>query len=235
MMRRVLLAVLLCGMAAGFVMGTVQHVRISPIIHQAETFEHASTEAGHDHGSASTDAPTHAHDASAWVPTDGLERTLFTFAASMLAGAGFAGLLAGVVLMFGGRMTRENGWVWGLAGFLAVSLAPAVGLAPELPGMPAADLIARQIWWISTIATTASALWLLAFHRQAWVIPVALALALAPHVIGAPQPADQSSDVPAALSAQFASLSLGANALMWLIIGTLLGHFMPQTDLDEKP
>ncbi len=244
MMARVLLAVLLCGIAAGFAMGLVQHVRITPIILEAETFEHvepvpvaaapAPGQAAHDHAAMghAGDA-AHVHDGSAWAPADGWERTLYTFAASMLAGAGFAGMLAGVALVFGGKITRQNGWVWGLAGFIAVSLAPAVGLAPELPGMPAADLMARQVWWVGTIAATATALWVLAFRREKWAIPLALALALVPHLVGAPQAADHSSDVPAVLSAQFASLSLGANALMWLIIGTLLGHFMPQNDMDQ--
>ena len=51
-------------------------------------------------------------------------------------------LLAAVSLVSGLAITRRNGIVWGLCGFIAVSLAPAAGLAPELPGMPAGDLAA---------------------------------------------------------------------------------------------
>jgi adenosylcobinamide kinase/adenosylcobinamide-phosphate guanylyltransferase len=44
---------------------------------------------------------------------------------------------------------------WGLAGFAVFTLAPGLGLPPELPAMPAADLLARQVWWIGTAAATA--------------------------------------------------------------------------------
>jgi cobalt transporter subunit CbtA len=222
MMTRVLLAVLLCGIAAGFAMGVMQQVRLTPIISQAETFE-----SSHDHAAAG-----HMHEAEAWSPEDGLQRTLFTYLMSMLTGAGYAAVLAGVALTLGASINRHNGWLWGLCGFLAVALAPAAGLPPELPGMPAGDLTLRQFWWVGTIALTSAALWLLAFHRQTWSIAAALALALLPHIIGAPQPVSSDSPVPATVAAQFAGLSLGANAIMWLIIGTLLGRFLPQTNLD---
>jgi cobalt transporter subunit CbtA len=234
MLKRVLLAVLLCGMTAGFAMGVIQQLRLTPFILHAETFEnagdhdHAAPAAAHDHASP---AASHDHgDEQEWGPADGTERTLYTFAASILAGAGFAGLLAGVAILSGKTITRENGWIWGLCAFTAVSLAPAMGLAPELPGMPAADLLARQAWWLTTIAATAGALWLIAFRRENWAVALALVLAVIPHVIGAPQPADHASAVPAALAAQFAGASLAANAAMWLLIGILLGHFRPRAE-----
>jgi cobalt transporter subunit CbtA len=223
MISRVILAVLLCGITAGLVFGVMQQLRLTPIIEQAETFE-----SGHQHGAAG-----HVHDATAWAPADGMERTVFTYAASMVTGAGFAALLTGVAFVLGANITRQNGWVWGLCGFLAVSLAPAAGLAPELPGMPAADVTSRQIWWVATIVATTAGLWLLAFRRESWAIPLALVLVALPHMIGAPQAADHTSAVPATLAAQFASLSLAANAVMWLIIGTLLGRFLPDTNLDS--
>jgi cobalt transporter subunit CbtA len=164
------------------------------------------------------------------MPADGLERTLYTYATSTLAGAGFAAMLAGIAFLSGMSISRQNGWVWGLCGFLAFSLAPSAGLPPELPGMPAADVISRQIWWVLTVAATGAALWLLAARREGWSVAAALALAIVPHIIGAPQPAEHASLVPAPLAAQFAGLVLAANAMMWLIIGTLLGRFMPQPE-----
>ena len=237
MIARVLLAVLLCGITAGFAMGMMQQVRLTPIIKFAETFEKGHDHAaGHVHGTPDAAAPAagHVHDENAWAPEDGLERTFYTFASSMLSGAGFAALLTGVAFIFGAQITRQNGWIWGLCGFLAVSLAPAAGLAPELPGMPAADVTARQIWWVGTIAATAAALWLLAFRREYWAVGAALVIALLPHLIGAPQPASHESAVPAGLATQFAGLSLGANAIMWLLIGSLLGFFLPTQELDNN-
>lgn len=231
MIARVLLAVLLCGVAAGFAMGVMQQTRLTPLIVHAETFE--GGEAAHSHDTSAAAQASHSHDAKAWMPADGIERSVYTYSASMLAGAGFAAILAGIAFVSGSTITRQNGWVWGLCGFVAFSLAPSAGLPPELPGMPAADVTHRQLWWLFTVVATGGALWLLAFKRQGWAVVAALALAVVPHIIGAPQPAEQASSVPAPLAAQFAGLVLAANAMMWLIIGTLLGRFTPQPEMDK--
>jgi len=49
----------------------------------------------------------------------------------------------------------NSGLLWGAAGFLIFSGSPALGLPPELPGMTAAALDARQTWWIGTVIATA--------------------------------------------------------------------------------
>jgi cobalt transporter subunit CbtA len=233
MLARVLLAVLLCGVAAGVVMGVMQHVRLTPLILEAEKYETAEP---HRHAAAGETAPaahTHEHEADTWSPANGWERTRYTFLASMLSGTGFAALLASAVLLSGATIDRRNGWIWGFCGFLAVSLAPAAGLSPELPGMPAGDLMGRQFWWVSTIAATAAALWFLAFAKQPWKYAVIAALLVLPHIIGAPQPENHESKVPAVLASNFVASSLMANAVMWLVIGVLLGHFLPQTIKSE--
>src|SRR6476646_7144880 len=168
MIGRVFLAALLAGIAAGLFYGAIQHVRLTPLILEAEKYEKAG---GHEHDHAAMTATTTGTEAAApaaeaapeeeaWAPQDGAERTMFTFLASIVAGAGFAAILAGISVLSGVKITPRNGLLWGLAGFLAVHLAPAAGLAPELPGMPAADLMPRQIWWVGTIIATAVAIWL---------------------------------------------------------------------------
>jgi len=219
MIGRVLLAALLAGIAAGFLMGAIQHVRITPLILEAEKYEHAG---GHDHGAGATET-THAE---AWVPQDGLERTLYTTLASIVAGAGFAALLAGVSVLLGVPVTARNGILWGLAGFLAVSLAPAAGLPPELPGMPAADLLTRQIWWVATIVATAVGIGLFSLRDEAWAKIAAIVLIALPHLIGAPEPVSQESGVPPTLSAAFAANSLAAAAIFWCAIGCSVGLAM---------
>ena len=110
----------------------------------------------HDHGTAATQTtdttaaptPAHEHEAEEWAPADGWQRTLSTTLASVITGAGFAVLLAGVSLLTGFPITPKNGLIWGICGFLAVTVAPGAGLAPELPGMPAGDLVSRQVWWV---------------------------------------------------------------------------------------
>ena len=67
---------------------------------------------------------------------------------------------------------------WGLAGFAAFTLAPNLGLPPELPAMPAADLLARQAWWIGTVVATAAGLALIVFGRSPWFAVLGIALLL---------------------------------------------------------
>ena len=55
---------------------------------------------------------------------------------------------------------------WGFAGFAVFTLAPGLGLPPELPAMPAADLGDRQIWWTATVLATAVGLALIAFRGK---------------------------------------------------------------------
>ena len=47
--------------------------------------------------------------------------------------------------------------MWGLAGFAVFTIAPGLGLPPELPGVPAAPLLSRQIWWVTAVLATAAA------------------------------------------------------------------------------
>ena len=140
-----------------------------------------------------------------------------------MTGAAFAAILAGVSLLTGLSITRENGVIWGLCGFLAATVAPAAGLPPELPGMPAGELLARQIWWVGTIAATAGGLYLVAVRPQTWAVALAIVLIGLPHVIGAPVPVSHESAVPPHLAASFAANAIAAGAIFWSLIGIFLG------------
>lgn len=136
-------------------------------------------------------------------------------------------LLAGIALAehYGKRVTAREGLLWGLAGFVAFQLMPAMGLAPELPGTIAAELHLRQIWWWGTVGATAGGLALLAYGKG--VVPVVLALALlaAPHIIGAPQAEQFWGVAPPELAATFAARVLGVGCAVWALLGWLAGRF----------
>lgn len=239
MIRNLFAAALLAALCAGLFTAAIQHFRVTPIILHAESFE---GEGGHSHGAAAPAAAEHDHadgtaehnhDAVAsteaepeeWAPQDGFERTAYTTLATVLAAAGFA-LVIGAVSMFANiPVTVANGFLWGIAGFLAFSLAPAYGLAPELPGMPAAEVFPRQIWWTGTALATGGAILLLAKTRAGWAFAVAVALVAAPHIIGAPLAPDEPSAVPAHLAAEFAAITLGTSLVFWLLLGSLFGKF----------
>ena len=238
MIGRVVLAVLLAGIAAGLVMGVIQHVRLTPLILEAEAFEQAGNTAGHSHGVATAEpaqpeSDGHDHDhGEAWMPENGWQRTVATTVTAAMTGAGFAAILAGLSLVSGLPITRRNGVVWGLCGFLAVTLAPSVGLPPELPGMAAADLFARQVWWAGTIAVTAAGIYLIATQATATALVLAAVLIVAPHVIGAPIAPPGEGIVPAELVARFVTNSIAANAVFWCFIGLFLGLVLDRTAKD---
>lgn len=70
-----------------------------------------------------------------------------------------------------------------------------------------------------------SALLLLAKTRASWAFAVAIALVLAPHIIGAPAAPDEPSAVPTHLATEFASVALGSALVFWLLLGSLFGKF----------
>ena len=235
MIGRIVLAALIAGIAAGVILAGIQHVRLTPLILAAEVYEKAADAAG-DAAAAKTTADASAKcmenmpghtmcngDAKEWEPADGIERTLYTTAASMLAGGGFAAMLAGISLLIGIPITPRNGLIWGLCGFLAVTIAPGAGLPPELPGMPAGDLLARQVWWVGTIAATGIGLYLIAIRRELGWVALSIVLIALPHIIGAPQPPTEETTVPAGLAAAFASNTIAAAAVFWSLIGVFLG------------
>jgi cobalt transporter subunit CbtA len=193
MLGKIILSTLVAGLLAGLVMAWLQYFRLEPLIQAAETFE-----AGGD-------------------PT---LRNLFTrLVPPLLSGAGFSILMLGVSFLTKIPITKQNGLIWGICGFIAVSLAPSIGLPPQLPGMPTIDLYTRQIWWGSTVLLTCAAtyLWVKA-KNYGWQI-AAIVVALAPQFFAPINSAKTESNLPANLASNFVSSSLGANLIMWLAIG----------------
>jgi cobalt transporter subunit CbtA len=212
---RILLAALAAGLFAGILMTPVQLRQTVPLIIHAEQFEAAGH---HDHGAAPA-----AEHADAPQPEKRLWNTLL---ANLVAGAGFALLMAGVSLISGAPVRFANGLAWGAAGWLAVQFLPGLGLPPELPGFPAIDVPARQVWWTAAVAASGIGLAML-FLSQSAVLRIAGAvLLLGPQLYGAPKPADTASEVPAYLAAEFVMASLATTLFFWLALGLLLGLFM---------
>lgn len=227
MLIRVLLAAIIAGMLAGVFASAVQSYRVSPLILEAERYENAD-----DGGVAHSHSESNGDDANSsaikmaqepWAPKDGFERTAYTLMANILVGVGFSLMLTAVVLLSNQMVNFQSGLVWGIAGFVTFVLAPNMGLPPELPGMQAGDLVARQIWWFATVAATGLALWLFAFKRGVIWVLLGLGLMIAPHIYGAPQPISHESLVPAKLAAEFVIATLVASALFWLFLGGVFG------------
>jgi cobalt transporter subunit CbtA len=112
---------------------------------------------------------------------------------------------------------------WGVCAFLATGLATGLGLAPQLPGAAETDLVARQTWWLSTAVLTGAGLYALLRLEPLVAKLAGVAMIVAPHLFGAPQPAAPESAVPAELAARFAAASLALHALAWILAALLVG------------
>ena len=218
MVRETVLTAITAGLIAAIVFTLVQSVWVTPLILQGETYEDAA-EAAATHVESAGSNTDHHHDEGAWKPQDGIERTLFTFAANLLMGVGYAFVLVALYLLWREPKSALSGAAYGMAGFVVFFAAPGLGLPPELPGTAAAELTARQEWWVLTAAATAAGLVLFFSAPRWWARILALAIIVAPHLIPAPQPAVPASLAPEALQGQFRLASTFCNALFWLSLG----------------
>jgi cobalt transporter subunit CbtA len=211
--RKLMLAVFGSGTLAGLVLFLLQHFTVVPLIQAAETYEAAGQQA---HSVAS-------HEDEGWQPAEGWERTSFTALTTVLTGIGFAAMLFGVMALGGRTIDTRHGALWGLAAFACVSLAPALGLPPQPPGVAVADLHQRQLWWFGTVIATAAGVWLIAGPRRTWLLRSCGAICLLlPHLIGAPVDTGETR-VPAELVRRFSIASVATSGIFWLLVGTLGG------------
>jgi cobalt transporter subunit CbtA len=258
MIGRVLLAALLAGIAAGLVMSALQAWKVTPLIIAAEAvFEGNGTSAddtspaGHaPEGEAAKKAEglepkspepkppepeTHSHDLDgAWMPHNGFQRTTATILSNIIAGVAFSLILTGVVIFTGIEISTGSGAILGLLGFCVFSLAPSFGLPPNLPGVPAAELFERQVWWWATVAATGLGIWMISRLDMVALKILGAAIILLPHVVGAPQPEDAGTEIPARLAAQFSTNSLVTSALFWAVLGALLGWLLTRQHFNKE-
>ncbi len=200
-LRRIVFAAVVGGLTAGILITFIQAFKVLPLIEAAEYFEAGGSHADGGYGS----------------------RIMLTLLANCLTGIGSALLLTAAMAWRKADGVRD-GLVWGAAGYIIFNLAPALGMAPELPGMAAADLVDRQLWWIATVIASAAGLGLIAFHPGTMPFLLGIAILALPHVAGAPVPPPGSNGtVPAELAAAFVAVSLGINLIFWVLIGCVSG------------
>jgi cobalt transporter subunit CbtA len=234
MIVRLLLAALAAGLIAGMAMTPAQYVKTIPLIMQAEAYENG--EAGHAHDAAEG-AQAHQHG-------DSEEQLWFgrfgnTVLANLVAGGGFALMLAAVALLTGmefpvGREALMRGLLLGAGAWFAVQLAPSFSLPPAVPGFPYADLGDRQTWWMITVALTGIGLWLIALRPEMMAKAIGMVLIVAPHLWGVPVPEDITSEVPAYIASAYAAASLATTLFFWLLLGGLLGFFLSRVPRDAE-
>lgn len=213
--NRIFLAALLAGGIAGLFLGGIQHFTVVPMIIEAESYEIAGEKA-------------ESMGEETWAPEDGAERTFYTVTNSVILGIGLGLLLTACYALRRKHVTWKQGILWGLAGFAAFNLAPALGLPPELPGDVAAGIEQRQVWWLLTVIVTAIGLWIIAFQPSRYLKLFGVALVVLPHIFGAPHPETHGGLAPDELRQAFIITSLATNAIFWIVLGMLCAYFYHQ-------
>ena len=223
MTRHLLTSGLIAGLAAGMVAALLQFWLVTPLLLEGELYESGIR----THFAASLSSPVQSPAGPAEGLGQDLSRHAMTAGFNLVAYTAFALiLLAGMALAerSGHALTARRGIIWGLCGFIAMHLAPAIGLPPELPGTVAAEVELRQVWWLGTAAATALGLGLIAFGHGLLPVIGIVALAL-PHLIGAPHLDTYFGIAPPELAAEFTARSLGVAAVSWAVLGTLAAYF----------
>lgn len=228
MIKRIFQTAVFAGLGAALMLTLIQAVWVSPLILKAETYEQAAS----THHAEAHEGDEHHHDDEGWTPEDGWQRATATAGANLVVGVAFGLFLAGAVSL---RPPRKvvTGALWGLAGYAVFVLAPAAGLPPELPGTQAADLHARQLWWVGTAIATAIGLGLLAFSPMVWTKVAAVVLMGIPHLIGAPHLASAQMLAQEDLYHKFVAASLVSDALFWVTLGLLSALFYRRAERSE--
>ena len=153
---------ILAGILAGLAVSLLYQFTTVPLIMKAEEFENKqSADARYATGTdkfvvhlVHNSDPKSNHPE--WEPASFVERIVYTSLTTIISGVGFALLIVSALVIRGSSGGFRIGVLWGIGGFAAFILAPAVGLPPELPGMMKAELIGRQLWWLGTAIVTAT-------------------------------------------------------------------------------
>ena len=245
MTKTLLSSGLIAGAVAGLVMALLQFWLVQPLIVQAERYETGElvlqvTDAPSKTTVIAAEEPAtvgSAHpDMGAGNSLD-VSRNFQTMLFLVLTWGGF-GLLASaaVAALAAVGQTQHVSWPGiALIGFTAFCLAPALGLPPELPGMPAADLEARQVWWISTAIATCAGAGVIILWRKPPALLAALVIGLLPHVVGAPILDEQlTAVVPPELSSLFSARVIGTNLVGWIVLGMILARMSGLSEVREN-
>ncbi|WP_036188804.1 CbtA family protein [Marinobacterium lacunae] len=234
MFRQLIFSACVVGVLLGLMMTALQSVSVAPIIREAEQYEvtgdsqpiqaHHNIEHGTDVG--------HTHDdQGAWSPAEGAERLLFTSVANICTGIGYAAILLVVIQhlgeRFGRTLTLKGGLIVGGLCFLAVFVAPSVGLPPEIPGTSAAALESRQWWWVVEVVMAGIGLSIMALSKGI-VRLSGLPLLLLPYIWvpmhEGPLFINEDPNAVLALSelhTQFIFASTLNNLVFWLVAGLM--------------
>lgn len=226
MNQKLLTSAVFAGVAAGLIAALLHFYFVIPTLLEGELFEVGERVHFGANGSPQSERGS---------PGLGGEwsRHLMTVGFNVVTYVGFGFLLLAVMAITEMKrfttITVRNGIIWGMGGFIAIQMAPAMGLPPVLPGTIGAEVEARQAWWLGTLVASGLGLWMIAFVRGPLAL-MGVVLLAAPQFIGAPGLDTYWGVAPPELAAQFVSYSLGVAAVGWSCLGFFAAWFWTRND-----
>ena len=155
------------------------------------------------------------------------KRFFFTFLDYLVLAVGFSFLILAAFLLSGVNVGVGNGILWGLAGYLVFTIAPSLGISPELPGTFFGDLGYKQFSWISISILTALGLWFLVFRKSYILKMIGILIILIPQIV-LPDATNHSTSasIPESLYGEFLINTLVSLFLFWVFLGASSGAIL---------
>ena len=221
MFKNIFVSAVVCGAIAGVLATVMQMLLVTPLLMEAELFE--TGQSMHFITDGSPESPIKHVDI--WEDP---YRHLMTLCFNLVTFTGFGFILVAAMAFFqkrGFTLSKAEGIVAGVSGFIVFQLAPSVGLPPELPGTIGVTVGLKQTWWIITMLSTTVGILLLFLDKHKVVSGAGIVFITIPHLIGHPKLETYFGVAPPELAAEFASRALAVSLIAWIILGVISSQF----------
>ena len=228
MFKNIFVSAVVCGAIAGVLATVMQMLLVTPLLMEAELFE--TGQSMHFITDGSPESPIKHVDI--WEDP---YRHLMTLCFNLVTFTGFGFILIAAMAFFqkrGFTLSKAEGIVAGVSGFIVFQLAPSVGLPPELPGTIGVTVGLKQTWWIITILSTTVGILLLFLGKYKVVSGAGIIFIIIPHLIGHPKLETYFGVAPPELAAEFASRALAVSLVTWIILGVISSQFWKYLEKD---
>ena len=228
MFKNIFVSAVVCGAIAGVLATAMQMLLVTPLLMEAELFE--TGQSTHFIIDGSPESPM--KHVNIWEDP---YRHLMTLFFNLVTFTGFGFILIAAMALFqkrGFSLSKAEGIVAGVSGFIVFQLAPSVGLPPELPGTISVAVGLKQAWWIITILSTTVGILLLFLGKYKVVSGAGIIFIIIPHLIGHPKLETYFGVAPPELAAEFASRALAVSLIAWIILGVISSQFWKYLEKD---
>jgi cobalt transporter subunit CbtA len=228
MFKNIFVSAVVCGAIAGVLATAMQMLLVTPLLMEAELFE--TGQSTHFIIDGSPESPM--KHVNIWEDP---YRHLMTLFFNLVTFTGFGFILIAAMALFqkrGFSLSKAEGIVAGVSGFIVFQLAPSVGLPPELPGTISVAVGLKQAWWIITILSTTVGILLLFLGKYKVVSGAGIIFIIIPHLIGHPKLETYFGVAPPELAAEFASRALAVSLVTWIILGVISSQFWKYLEKD---